>query len=109
MMLALLAAVCMVAQDMLGVIMVQAEARNRDWLSGFGDFLGWPIGMVTTVVTVTALQGNNTHEKVLVIVVVSAANLFGTVAAVRLGKRYVKDSSATILELRARIEALEAA
>ena len=50
------AAVAMLAQNILAVFLVQAEARNRALLAGLFDLFMWPAGMVTTTITVTALQ-----------------------------------------------------
>lgn len=88
---ALLAALAMVAQDILGVLMVQAEARNRGYLSGVLDSLQWFAVISTTTISVTALQGHNLREKLLVIVFVTAANLLGSIVGVAIGKRYIKD------------------
>jgi len=53
------AAVAMLVQNVLAVFLVQAEARNRALLAGLLDCLMWPAGMVTTTITVTALQGHH--------------------------------------------------
>ena len=87
---AILAALCMVAQDVLSVLMVQAEARNRGWLSGWLDAVAWLFGIGTLAISVTALQGHDTREKVLVVVFVSAANILGSWAGVKIGKRYIR-------------------
>lgn len=71
---ALLAACCMVVQDVLGVIMVQAEASNRGWLAGFVDAGMWLFGINTTTAAVTS----HGSTRVLVMALVSVANVFGT-------------------------------
>jgi CDP-diglyceride synthetase len=91
--IALWAAIAMVIQDVLAVMMVQAEARNRGWLAGSFDSLQWLAGIATTTISVTALQGHDFPRKVLVICAVSAANMFGSLLGVRLGKRFIKDAS----------------
>lgn len=75
---ALLAAVAMLITDIIAVVMVQAEAANRGWLAGALDTAGWYVGIATTTISVTALQGHDTAQKIEVLVLVGAANLFGT-------------------------------
>ena len=108
---ALIAALCMVAQDVLGSVMVMAEAGNRGWLAGFMDTLGWYVAIATTTISVTALQGHNTTEKVLVLVLVGAANLFGTKLGVASGNwllhRKPSAKAVSMTELEARVAALE--
>lgn len=84
---AVLAAVCMVAVDVLAVIMVQAEATNRGWLAGWMDTLGWYPSIVCTTLCVLALDGRSIRAKVAVLVLVGAANLFGTKLGQVVGKR----------------------
>jgi membrane protein DedA with SNARE-associated domain len=67
------AAVAMLAQNVLAVFLVQAEAR-----------------MVTTTITVTALQGHHAGLKGEVIAAVTLANFVGSSAAVSLGRRFIR-------------------
>jgi len=92
--IALAAAVAMFFQDLLAVLMVQAEARNKAVLAGVMDCLQWPAGMVTTAVTVTAFQGHDGAKTGLVIAAVSVANFGGTWTAVRIGRRHIKQEKA---------------
>ena len=85
-----LAALCMFVQDVLAVLLTDAEARNHGWLAGALDSAAWLVAITTTTITVTALQGHDTSLKVLVVVTVSAANLLGARTGVALGKRYVR-------------------
>lgn len=101
---ALIAAVTMVVTDVLGVVMVQAEARNRGWLAGWCDTAQWLVGIATTTISVTALQGHSLAEKVWVVALVSAANLFGTKLGAVIGHRFVQDKTS----LADRVAALEA-
>ena len=105
MIFAIIAALTMVVTDVLGVVMVQAEARNRGWLAGWMDTAQWIVGITTTTITVTALQGHDMTEKVAVVVLVSAANLFGTKLGQMIGQRYVTDAT-TLADRVARLEAL---
>lgn len=103
---ALIAAVAMVITDILGVIMVMAEARDRGWLAGWMDTAQWLVGITTTTITVTALQGHNWSEKIAVVVLVSAANLFGTKLGQLIGHRFVTDAS-SLAERVARLESVQ--
>ena len=47
-------------------------------------------GMVTTTITVTALQGHHAGLKGEVIAAVTLANFVGSSAAVRLGRRFIR-------------------
>lgn len=75
---ALLAAACMLITDVLATIMVMAEAANRGWLAGIMDCAGWYVGIATTTISVTTLSGHDTVRKIWVLVLVGAANVFGT-------------------------------
>lgn len=91
---AVLAALAMVINDVLGVLMVQAEARNRGFLAGVFDSLQWYAAITTTAISVTALQGHDTAEKALVIVLVTLANLAGSALGVFLGRRLIHEKPA---------------
>lgn len=93
----------MVVTDVIGVIMVVAEARNRGWLAGFMDSLQWIVGITTTFITINALNGHNFETKVWVVILVSAANLFGTKLGAFIAHRWVKDKT-----YEQRLSALEA-
>jgi len=86
----ILAALAMVFQDCLGVMMVQAEARDRGWLAGALDACGWLFGIATTTISVSALQGHDTGLKIAVIVAVSAANILGSKLGQMIGTRFIK-------------------
>lgn len=105
MLVAVIAAIAMFAQDVIGVPLTQAEARNRAHLAGLLDTVGWLVAITTTFYSVNTLQGHNLTAKVLVIVLVSGANYLGTVLGTRLGKRFVKEDQTT--ELSRRVEVLE--
>jgi hypothetical protein len=92
--IALWAALSMVLQDLLAVFLVQAEARNRAALSGILDCLCWPAGIICTTISVTALQGHHLGLKATVIAAVTVANFCGSMIAVKLGKRYIKEKQA---------------
>ena len=88
--IAILAAACMVVQDVMGSLMVIAEARGKIWLSGALDAAMWIAGITTTSFSVVALTGHNTTEKVLLVSCVTAANLGGTALGVWTGKKFIK-------------------
>ena len=84
------AAVAMLVQNVLAVFLVQAEARYRALLAGLLDCLMWPAGMVTTMITVPALQSHHAGLKGEVIAAVTLANFVGSSAAVSLGRRFIR-------------------
>jgi hypothetical protein len=88
--IAVYAALAMVLQDILGTLMVQAEARNKGLLAGLMDGLAWVAAISTTSIAVTTLQGHDMAAKIMVIVLVSLANVFGTWLGVLIGKRWIK-------------------
>jgi hypothetical protein len=96
-----LAAIAMLVQNVLAVFLVQAEARNRALLAGLLDCLMWPAGMVTTTITVTALQGHHAGLKGEVIAAVTLANFVGSSAAVSLGRRFIRARQAGHERIRA--------
>lgn len=90
-MLALLSGVAMLLQDILGVLRTQAEARNRDWLSAHFDSLQYFTVIATNTISVTAFQGHNLTQKILVVLFTTIGNYVGTISGVRIGKRFVKE------------------
>lgn len=91
---ALIAAGCMVLQDIISVILVQAEAANRGWLAGICDMFGWYLAIATTSISVTSLQGHSLSQKIWVLALVGAANIVGTKSGQVLGKRLLKQMNA---------------
>ena len=91
--LILFAAGCMVVQDILAVLLTDAEARNRGWLAGILDSAVWLFAIATTTIAVTALQGHSLAGKVELVVFVSVANLIGMRLGVWIGKRYIKNGN----------------
>ena len=104
MIVAILAAVAMLAQDIIAVPLTQAEARNRAHLAGILDTAGWLVAITTTFISVDALQGHNTAEKVWVILLVSGANYVGTLLGTKVGARYVHEDATKLAQ---RVAALE--
>ena len=102
---AIVAALAMFVQDVIGTVMVMSEAKNRGWLAGVLDSAGWLVGITTTTIAVTALNGHDTGKKIAVVVLVSVANLFGTKTGQVLGHRFVKDAT-TLSERLDRLESL---
>lgn len=90
----------MVATDVLGTMMVMAEAANRGWLAGWLDTAQWGVGIATTTISVSALQGHSLSEKALVVGLVSAANLFGTKLGQVLGKRLLSSRRLSLIFAR---------
>jgi hypothetical protein len=87
--IAILAAVAMLAQDILGTILTMAEAKEKAALSGALDTVGWFAAILTTTWSVTALQGHNMSEKVWVLILVSVANFAGSYTGVLIGKKLI--------------------
>lgn len=92
MLIALIAALSMCCQDVLEVLKDQAQARNRAILAGLFDSLMWLALITTTSISVTALQGHKTSQKVLVIILVSAANFVGQFTGVIIGQKLIKEN-----------------
>lgn len=88
--IAIIAALAMVVQDVLSVFVVQAEARNRAVLTGVFDTAAWLAVVTTQAISITALQGHDLREKVVVIVFISCANFAGSVLGVVWGKHFIK-------------------
>jgi uncharacterized membrane protein len=101
---ALIAAIAMAVQDILGIILLMAATRNRGSLAGIMDSLQWLVGMTTTTISVSIFQGHSLYSKVIVVAFVSLANYFGTLWGEKLGSRFVKDRAVTNEQ---RITALE--
>jgi hypothetical protein len=88
--IALYAAVAMVIEDVLGVLLTQAQARNRASLAGWLDTAAWLAGILTTTWSLNAINGHNTALKVVVVAAVSAANFVGSWSGTKLGERWIK-------------------
>ncbi len=90
-MVALYAALAMLIQDIMGVLLVQAEARNRAGLSALFDSVMWLAQISTVTISVTALQGHQLSAKAAVIIAVELANVAGCIIGVRIGKRFIRE------------------
>lgn len=101
MLIALYAAVAMFVQDILSTMLVQAEARNRAHLAGLLDSLAWVAAISTTTLSVSTLEGHDFGRQVVVVIAVSAANYFGTVAGTKIGARWLP-AEPTVVPLRAK-------
>lgn len=88
--IAVLAAVIMVAQDILSTAQAQANNRHKASLSGLLDMASWLVTISTTALSVTALQGHDLARKIAVIGAVSAANYIGSVLGVKIGDHFIK-------------------
>lgn len=90
---ALIAAAAMVVADILATIMVMAEAKERGWLAGLLDMAGWYVGIATTTISVSSLEGHNTMQKVYVLVFVGLANVVGTKLGQVTGSKLLKSKT----------------
>lgn len=98
---ALLAALFMVVQDILAVVLVQAEASDKKGsgaLAAAMDALMWIVAISSTTIAV------HSHgvEKIEVYALVTAANVVGTLSGKEIGNRLLKrlDSSREIRAAR---------
>lgn len=92
--IALAAALAMLANDILAVLLVQAEARNRAGLSALFDSAMWLASIATTTISVTALQSHHLSTKAAVIAAVTFANIAGSYIGVAIGRRFIKEKRA---------------
>lgn len=88
-----LAFVIMYVLNILEVMWTQAAARNRAYLTGALSTLWWLANMMTTFITVTALDGHNDTYKLILVGVISVANFIGTAHGVKIGKRFISDAA----------------
>jgi hypothetical protein len=94
MIIALWAALAMVATDILGTLLVQAEARNRAHLSAILDSAGWLFSIATLSISVAAINGHDLKLKIVVLAAVTVANYFGSYAGVIIGQRFIANAKA---------------
>jgi hypothetical protein len=87
---ALIAGLAMVGQDILGVCMVQAENRGHGWLTGVLDAGMFLFALVTYHYSLNTLNGHSTRERVLVLVLVTIANVVGSKSGQVIGDRFIK-------------------
>src|ERR1017187_4486446 len=102
-----LAAVSMLIADILSVLLVQAEARNRALMSGVLDAIGWGAGIIVTFSTISALGGHDMALKVAVIIGVTVANFAGSYIGTTLGRRIVHEDPTDTLTISERVARLE--
>ena len=98
---ALAAAGAMLVQDVMGVLLVQAEARNRAGLAAAFDSVMWLAQISTVTISVTALQGHQLSAKAAVIIAVELANVAGCYIGVAVGRRWVREEKTGTIEAAA--------
>lgn len=86
-----IAFLAMIIQDCFAVLMVQAEGRGWGWRSGFMDGGMWLCGLATNHYALNALNGHDTLLKVLVVIFVTGANVFGSKTGQWIGDKYFPD------------------
>ncbi len=84
------AAGAMFVEDVIGVMLVQANARNRANLSGLLDTVAWLCQIAVTALTVSVLFGHDIRRMAVMIAAVSVANYAGTFVGVEAGERWIK-------------------
>ena len=92
MLLAIIAALAMVCQDILVVARVQAEARNRAIMAGVLDSVIWLFSMTTLSISLETIHSGSLSHKIAVGAAVTCANLIGTTSGVIIGKKIIKES-----------------
>lgn len=124
MLVALIAAVAMILQDIVGTIQMQLEASSLDlpvrrswrdyigggwraWGSALLDQVGWMVALTSTFISIDALQGHNFNEKVLVVTAVSIANIVGTRAGQEMGIALLRKRNKKFETVGSRLERLE--
>lgn len=90
MIIALWASIAMVVEDILAVLLTQAQARNRATLAGWLDTAAWLAGILTTAWSLNAIDGHDLKLKVVVVAAVSAANFCGSWSGTKIGERWIK-------------------
>lgn len=82
------AAIAMIAQDILGARMVQAEADRRAVVAGLLDMAGWLCTILTLSWSLGSITKHGwTAESYTIIAFVSAANFIGTYVGTKTRKR----------------------
>lgn len=104
---ALIAALSMLFQDVLAVLLVQAESRGKGLRSGVLDAAMWICGVVTNHYALNTLNGHNLMSTVVVVTLVSAANIAGCILGNRIGKKYFPDpTEARLVQIETQLNAL---
>lgn len=131
-MIALVAALAMLAQDILGTVMVQAEAASlalpppvqrgdtstavwlattarrylswRMWLAGLMDAAQWGVAITTTTISVTAFAGHDHGRQIAVAAAVTAANVVGTTVGQAAGRKLLGRGQRTVEQRLAAVE-----
>jgi len=85
------AALLMFINNILAVLLVQAEARNRGWLAGLFDSLMDIASLGATAISVTILQGHNDYKKGGILLAITLANFIGSKIGVSIGEKYIKE------------------
>jgi hypothetical protein len=108
MVIALIAAGCMLIQDTLNSLKVQAQSRRHGWMAGCIDVVSWLCFLLSTKFSLDAINGHSTTQKVMVIGLVSCSNLFGQRLGESVGRKFVADTESSIdVKQNKRIETIE--
>lgn len=102
--LPLAASLTMVATDILGVLLSQAENRRHANLAGVLDAAGWLVSIFTTAWALEGIDSRNWHLKVAVLASVTVANYVGSWLGTTIGDRLMGVTGPTV---DARLAALE--
>lgn len=83
----LLAVLAAAIQNIVVVLLVQAEARDRPLMAAVFAGLTWIASIATTAIVVTSLQDG--HHRVSICIAVAASTSVGTYLGVKLGSKTV--------------------
>lgn len=89
-MIYLLAGVFMFFNNVFAVLLVDAEARDHENLSGLFDSMMDLMSLLSASISITILQQHNNLAKGLVLLSITIANFLGSKFGVRLGRKYIK-------------------
>lgn len=105
---AIVAALAMLLDDIFYACVTLFEASGKSWLAGLCDMLGYYAGITTTTVAVTTLSGHSLLAKAWVLLFVGAANVLGTALGAETGKFLLRRlHTDTVETLAARVARLE--
>jgi hypothetical protein len=92
MIIIILAAISMIAQDICEVLKDQSQARNQATLAGIFDSIMYLVLFFSLGVGYATFRGHSDTLKVAFLIFITAANFIGQYSGVKIGKRYIKET-----------------
>lgn len=89
--IALLTLGCFILSNIASTLMVQAESRNRAFMSGVFETLYALFWIVAAKYSVNTLNGHNTTNTILELLALASGNFLGAWIGVTIGKKFVTD------------------